>query len=82
MKPDPDKNHLPTELETKGGKKFGIFKVANSSLYRIAFTSGGQVPEDLNGMWTDPYKAQRAIQAYLMKLDNEEKEKKTNKADK
>lgn len=55
------------------GKQIAIFKVANTALYRVAFTDGGEVPEELSGMWTDPYKAQLAIKAYITKREAEAK---------
>lgn len=53
------------------GKKIAIHKVANSALYRVAFTSGGELPPELSGMWTDAYQAQKAITAYITKKERE-----------
>ena len=53
------------------GKELGVFKVANSSLYCIKFTSGGQLPAELDGKWTDAYQAQKTITAYLAKKEVE-----------
>jgi len=55
------------------GKKVGIYKVTNTSLYRIAFTSGGTLPDGLQGMWTDPYQAQRTIENYVKSKEREAK---------
>lgn len=66
---DENRSLLPKEIKTEGGKEFGIWKVANSALYRIGFKGGGEVPKDLKGMWTDPYQAQRAIESYLLNKD-------------
>lgn len=58
-------NSLPS------GKEFGIYKVVNSSLYCIKFTSGGPTPPELDGKFTDAVRAQKAIKAYLDKLEQE-----------
>lgn len=51
------------------GKKLGIYKIANTALYKIAFTSGGELPKELQGAFTDAYQAQRAIGAYLTRVE-------------
>lgn len=71
MQEETNRNYAIEELSTNGGKTLGVYKVANTSLYRVSFTSGGQVPESLLGMWTDPVMAQKAIKGYLSKADNE-----------
>lgn len=51
--------------DPKNGREFAIFKVANTSLYRIAFKgSGGEVPEKLQGMFTSPSLAQKELEMY------------------
>lgn len=56
---------------TPGGKALGVYKVANTSLYCIAFKNGGEKPKKLSGMWTDPMQAQRAIDAYITEKELE-----------
>lgn len=69
MNTDRNFNTLPS------GKKLGIYKVANTALYTIAFTSGGELPAELSGAYTDAYQAQRAIERYLNRKEMEEAEK-------
>lgn len=68
---EPKRNFTTEEFKTPAGKQLAVFKVNNTSLYDIGFTSGGQVPEDLLGNWTDPVMAQKAIKVHLTKLENE-----------
>jgi hypothetical protein len=57
------------EHATVNGKEIGVYKVAGTSLYCIAFKSGGEIPADLQGKWTEPRAAERAIVGYLMKQE-------------
>lgn len=66
-----ERNFITQELKTAGGKDLAVFKIANTSLYRVAFTSGGQIPEPLEGAWTDPVMAQRSIVSYLQAKESE-----------
>ncbi len=50
---------------TPNGKELKIYQVANTSLFKVAFTDGGALPEDLSGMWTNAKLAQEAISKYL-----------------
>lgn len=60
-----ERNFATQELKTDGGKVLAVYKVQGTSLYNIGFTSGGQVPKELLGSWTDPVMAQNAIKVYL-----------------
>lgn len=60
-----ERNFATQELKTEAGKVLAVFKVDGTSLYNIGFTSGGQVPAELLGAWTDPVMAQKAIKVYL-----------------
>ena len=68
---EPKRNFTTEDLKTPTGKELAVFKVHNTSLYEIGFTSGGQIPGSLVGSWTDPVMAQKAIKVYLAKLENE-----------
>jgi hypothetical protein len=59
--------YLPLN-KTPGGKELAIFKVANTSLLRINWKDGGQLPAELNGMFTKSSLAQAEIQRYLTKM--------------
>lgn len=65
---------------TPNGKKLQIMKVPNTALYRVAFSEGGELPKELQGMWTAPYTAQRSIETYLDRRWNEHESKATKKA--
>jgi len=67
-----ERNHAVKNYETPAGKEIGIFKVANTSLYRIGFLQGGEVPLALSGMFTAPSKAVQAIESYLAKRERDE----------
>lgn len=51
---------------TPNGKEIEI-KRDSRGLFVIAFTSGGELPEELQGSFTDTAKANRAISVYLSK---------------
>lgn len=68
------------EHTTIGGKEIGVFKVAGTALYCIAFKSGGEIPQDLKGMWTEPRSAEKAITGYLAKQELEVQQKAAKKA--
>lgn len=50
---------------TPNGRTLVINRVPNTALYRPAFKEGGDLPKELEGMFTDPYRAQDAITVYL-----------------
>lgn len=53
------------DLVTPNGKKIGIYHVKNSSLYKAAFESGGELPPELNQMFTDTERAYKKAQSYV-----------------
>lgn len=53
------------DLRTPGGKKLNVYHVPNTSLYRVAFNSGGERPNELDGMFTDTNRALEATHKYL-----------------
>jgi hypothetical protein len=55
------------QLITPNGKKIKIFHVKNSALYSVGFTSGGELPSELDQKWTAPYLAEKAARAYVQK---------------
>lgn len=60
---------------TKGGKNIEIYTDSNSSLYRIKFTSGGELPWELGGLFTSTVFADIAIKGYLQKEEDKESRK-------
>lgn len=63
---DAQRDFATKPYKTEAGKELGIYKVANTSLYRVAFKSGGELPEKLSGMYTAPTMAAQAIESYLL----------------
>ena len=53
------------EIQTKVPKELKIYQIANTALYKVAFTTGGELPEELSGKWTNPKLAQESIDTYL-----------------
>lgn len=47
------------------GKELKISNVVGTSLYGVSFTSGGQLPERLSGLYTDYNTAEKEVIAYL-----------------
>lgn len=64
-------------FKTPNGKELKIYHVKNTALYKVAFTSGGELPEELSGMYTSPKFAQDAIEAYLAVKNTKAEQKKT-----
>lgn len=44
-----------------GNKNVKVVHITGTSLYALAFTSGGELPKELAGMWTSPEKAAAAV---------------------
>ena len=53
--------------QTKAGKKLAYSVKPNDALWTIHFTTGGQLPEGLGGMWNDERQIVNAITTYLNK---------------
>lgn len=62
------------EYRSSKEKNLKIYRVKNSGLYAIKFVGGGQLPDDLSGMYTSPALAEKAIEKFL-----EPKPKRTTK---
>lgn len=45
-------------------KKYMIKHIPQTSLYKITLTGGGEVNDDLKGMFTSPTRATQAIDAF------------------
>ena len=52
---------------TPNGKSISIVRANNSSHLVIQFDTGGELPEDLSGIFTSHTVAQKAIDKYLSK---------------
>ena len=60
---------------TKGGKELKYVRDPQSTLYSIEFSSGGKLPQELVGVFTNETFAKRAIETYLSNQDNITKSK-------
>ena len=72
--------------KTKAGKELAYSVKPNKSLYTIHFTTGGQLPSELEGYWNDTRQIVNAITCYLNKdtlcpADQEKKDYKKSIAD-
>lgn len=53
------------EYRSSKEKNLKICKVKNSGLFAIKFVGGGQLPDDLSGMFTAPALAEKAIEKHM-----------------
>lgn len=63
-------NKVKVVAETAGGKEIGYRKVPFSTLYEIAFTSGGEVPSELQGKYSLLRNLIADITSWLVKAEN------------
>lgn len=56
---------MSSTFMTPNGKEIKIYQVKNTALYKPAFSSGGELPKELDQMFTSPQKAGEQIQKYL-----------------
>lgn len=54
---------------TPNGKEIQIFRDSVSAQYKIQFGSGGELPEELTGIFTNELFAETAINKYLEKQE-------------
>lgn len=59
-------------------KELQVVKEVNSSLYRIKFEGGGELPKALSGRYTSTKLAQDAINNYLAQRDTKPNGKTTS----
>lgn len=52
-------------FETPNGKTITSFRDARTTMWKIKFTSGGELPADLAGEYTHEQGADNAIRVYL-----------------
>lgn len=58
---------------TPGGKDIELEYAKNTSLIKIRFVGGGELPEELSGLYTEESSAEKAIIAYLDKAQTKAK---------
>jgi len=54
-------------FETSGGKKIEMVPAKGTSLFKLQFSPGGELPEELSGMFSAERDAEKAIRVYLAK---------------
>lgn len=54
-----------TGLKTEAGKEIDIVVDNKTAHYKIQFKTGGELPQELTGLFTSTYKAIEAINRYL-----------------
>lgn len=59
--------------KTKGGKELGYRVPEGEHLYEACFTSGGEVPKELQGRWNDIKQLTHKIEGYLNKSEKKSK---------
>ena len=61
---------------TSGGKEIALINVGN--LIKLQFTTGGELPEELSGLFTSRYFADLAITKYLEESHGKSNKRKTS----
>lgn len=53
------------ELVTANGKEIAIVNAPGTGHYKMQFTSGGELPENLSGLYTSYKQAEKAAVSYI-----------------
>lgn len=61
--------------ETPEGKEIGYCFKPGTSLYQIAFASGGQLPKELEGVFSNLHAVQGKVAAYLASKEKPKRSK-------
>mgnify|MGYP003340980188 CR=1 FL=1 len=67
------------KFETPNGKEIEIYRCPTSAQFRVKFTSGGELPEQLSGLYTDSLIAQTDVLRYIEEKETKKKPKMTIK---
>lgn len=65
-----------TAYTTPGGKEIQLVNVGN--LIKVQFTTGGELPEELSGLFTSVWFADIAITKYLEKANAKNRQRKAD----
>lgn len=65
LKPKKEEPSPEPKMKTKGGKEWGFSREVFG--VRIQFSTGGEVPKQLSGLYTSEAKAKEAIKVYEAK---------------
>jgi hypothetical protein len=63
------------KFETPNGKEIEIYRCPTSAQYRVKFTSGGELPVELSGLYTDSIIAQTDVLRYIEEKESKKKTK-------
>jgi hypothetical protein len=55
------------QVQVQDGKDLKVLRCDSGGLFRIGYDGGGEVPADLQSLYTSPRLAVQAINAYLEK---------------
>jgi hypothetical protein len=58
-----------SKYNTPNGKEIEVYRCPQSAQWKIKFTSGGELPEELSGIFTNGTFAETAINKYLEKQE-------------
>lgn len=61
-----------SQFETPNGKVIATFIDPGTAHVRIKFTTGGELPAELSGLFTSIRVAEQMIKGYISKLEQEE----------
>lgn len=62
------------EYKTKAGKEIALIICPKTNHIKLQFTSGGELPEELTGLFTSEREAEKVITQYLERKSNKVKE--------
>ena len=65
---------------TAGGKKLELVVDSKSALYRFQFVPGGELPQELSGLFTQERYATAALNSYLDRIKEKNATSKVRKA--
>lgn len=68
-----DRVHVVATLPS--GKEIGYKEIGQNRFKQICFKSGGEIPKELQGMWTDPMSIEKAIKSYVIQMENKAESK-------
>ena len=61
------------EYTTPNGKVIATYIDPGTAMYRIKFTTGGELPVELSGIFTSSFVAERTIQGYIARVEEASK---------
>ncbi len=62
------------KYKTKAGKEIALFICPKTNHIKVQFSSGGELPEELTGLFTSEREADKVITSYLERKANQVRE--------